>query len=255
MGRGNQKDPGRYRGRQLRSLSGLHGPVGGRLTLGATVGEASGRNGLSNNGRDVDDASSLLLDSRSERTVVGVLGVDSIGDASVDNEGTKGVNVQEFLHDLHIVSDASTSEVEREIHRNTVLQLVVPLTSRCNGRTVNATKELDTLGKRFESSLTSGIDLPGVDNVGFEIESLLSVIALDLGGAGLLIQHVEDLNHRSAYTSKQSGKFIHHNHSAPSNDVARDRTTNGTGTTGNNVSCTSLADLDRHRGARKRTSA
>lgn len=171
-------------------------------SLGATVGEASSRNGLSNNRRDVDDTSSLLLDSRSERTVVGVLGVDSIGDASVDNEGTKGVNVQEFLHD-----------------RNTVLQLVVPLTSRCNGRTVNATKELDTLGKCLESSLTRGIDLLGVDNVGFEIESLLSVIALDLGGAGLLIQHVED-----------------HNHSAPSNDVTRDRTTNGTGTTGNNVS-------------------
>lgn len=129
-------------------------------------------------------------------------------------------------------------------HRNTVLQLVVPLTSWCNGRTVNTTKKLDTLGKRFEGSLTRGIDLLGVDNVGFKIESLLSVVALGLGGAGLLIQHVEDLNHRSACTREQWGKFIHHNHSAPGNDVARDRTTNGTGTTGNNVSCTSLADLD-----------
>lgn len=140
-------------------------------------------------------------------------------------------------------------------HRNTVYQLVVPLTSWCNGRTVNTTKELDTLGKRLESSLTRGIDLLGVDNVGFKVESLLSVVALGLGGTGLLVQHVEDLNHRSACKREQSGRFIHHNHSALGNDVAGDRTTNGTGTTGNNVSCMSSADLNRHRGAKKRTSA
>lgn len=114
MGRGNQKDPGRYRGRQLRSLSGWHRPAGRRLTLRGTISETSGRNGLSNNGRDVDDASSLLLDSGSERTVVGVLRVDGIGNAGVNNEGTEGVNVEKFLHDLHIVSDASTSEAERD---------------------------------------------------------------------------------------------------------------------------------------------
>jgi hypothetical protein len=71
-----------------------------RHTLAGAVGETPGRDRVGHSRGNVDDAAALVVRPRSERTLVGVLRVDGIGDARIDDEGPVDVDVECLLEVL-----------------------------------------------------------------------------------------------------------------------------------------------------------
>lgn len=69
-------------------------------TLARTVGETPCGDGVGHSRRNVDDAAALVVRPRGEWPLVGVLRVDGIGDARVDNERAVDVDVECLLEVL-----------------------------------------------------------------------------------------------------------------------------------------------------------
>lgn len=101
------------------------------------VRQATSGNGFGDNRGNVDDYTSFFLDTGGEWTQVGVLRVDGVGNARVDQECTIGVDVQDLLECLSY--QYTVLHAAFITHLEAVGQLVGPLASWSNRRAMNNT--------------------------------------------------------------------------------------------------------------------
>ena len=150
---------------------------GTRLTLRRTVCQTSSGDRAGDGRSDIDDASSFLFYPLVERTFVGVLRVDRIGHASVDNKCSVRVHHDTLFEVLRAalrsVWDRERTSLEaEETYLATIHHLVRPRTRRCDGCTVDPSEQASLRDQleRFRACLGHGVD---IRNIGLDVERLV----------------------------------------------------------------------------------